>query len=388
MEALAYDKPLLEIRLPDRAFSFAEQGLAEPVQQFDLVAEKIEAILERGVPLERRNRVAAYMNDLFAYRDDKTPERIADMVGEMLQAQRIGALPSLSSPNPDSFPCSLILPVDDVPANQLLVTLQSIHEHVPSELFEIIIVDRSSSQQIYELLHQLEGDVAVIRGEPAWSFGECCNRAVAQARGRYLVFLKPGLVVCPGWLEGLLNAAGDCEANGVVGGRMLSPNGLLWHMGVAFDANQSPFSIYRMLPADFKGAQREREFKAVESPFLVEREFFCRLGGFSTDLANRFEDIDFCLRAQQEGRRVLYTPSSTILRVQASWLPNPEQDRLNCYRFYGRWTGSLWQDDDRYLEEDGLTHDDLSSLYRDLASRLADHAKDAAVCSGAVAETV
>jgi len=266
--------------------------------------------------------------------------------------------------------------------------LQSIHEHVPSELFEVIIVDRSSNQQIYELLHQLEGDVAVIRGEPAWSFAECCNRAIAQARGRYLVFLKPGLVVCPGWLEGLLNAAGDSKDNAVVGGRVLSPNGLLWHIGVAFDANQSPFSIYRMLPGDFRGVQREREFKAVESPFLVEREFFCRLGGFSADLANRFEDIDFCLRVQQEGRRVLYTPSSTILRVQASWLPNPEQDRLNCYRFYGRWTGSLWQNDDRYLEEDGLTHDDLSSLYRDLASRLADHKKDAAVCGGAVAETV
>jgi GT2 family glycosyltransferase len=389
MEALAYDKPLLEIRLPDRAFSFAEQGLAEPVQQFEHVAEKIEAILDRGVPPERLDRIEAYMKDLFAYRDDKTPQRIADMVGEMMRARKLGPLPLLSSPQPDSFPCSLILPVDDGPANQLLSTLQSINEHVPSELFEVIIVDRSSSQQIHDLLNQLEGDVAIIPGEPGWTFAECCNRAVVQARGRYLAFLKPGFVICPGWLEGLLDAAKDRGPNSVVGGRVLNPNGLLWHIGVAFDANQSPFSIYRMLPAEFAGAQGEREFKAVESPFLVARELFCRLGGFSTDLINRFEDIDFCLRAQQEGRRVLYTPSSTLLRVQPSWLPSPEQDRLNCYRFYARWTGSLWQDDDRYLEEDGLTHDKLSALYRDLASRVADHMKDAGIyANGVVAETV
>ena len=378
MEALAYGKPLLEIRLADREFSFAQQGLAEPVDGFDHVAEKIEAILARGVPAERLDRVEVYMKDLFAYRDDKTPERITDMVGEMLQARKLPPRPSLSSPQPDRFACSLILPVGDVPANQLLGTLQSINQHVPAELYEVLIVDCSANQETHDLLNQLEGDVAIIPGEPGWSFSESCNRAAAQAGGRNLAFLKPGHVICPGWLEGLLQSADENRAVGVVGGRVLDPNGLIWHVGVAFDANQSPFSLYRMLPSDFAGVQSKREFKAVESPFLVARDLFCRLGGFNTDLVNRFEDIDFCLRVKEEGRRVLYTPSSTIIRAEPSWLPDPEQDRLNCYRFYARWTGSMWQDEDSYLKEDGLTHDDLSSLYRDLASRIGDRVRNPA----------
>jgi hypothetical protein len=38
---------------------------------------------------------------------------------------------------------------------------------------------------------------------------------------------------------------------------------------VAFDINQSPFPLYRLLPPDFSGALWQREFRAVETPFLV-----------------------------------------------------------------------------------------------------------------------
>jgi len=142
-------------------------------------------------------------------------------------------------------------------------------------------------------------------------------------------------------------------------------------MGTAFDVNQSPFSLYRFLPPEFSGARRRREFQAVEFPFLVEREIFCRLGGFDPALHNRFEDIDFCLTAKKQTLRVIYTPHSVIVRAALSWEPNSQQGQINRIRFYAKWTGSLWQDDGDYLREDGLTHDTLSALYRELSSRVA-----------------
>ncbi len=379
MEALAYGKPLLEIRLPDRVFSFATQGLAEPVQGFDQISEKIEDILNDGMPPERLKRIDEYLNALFAYRDDKTPERIADMAGEMLAARARPRAPLPERSDPEHFVCSLILPVDHSPVGRVLETLQSINQHVPPELYEVLVVDASENQETRAILDQLEGDVTVIPGESTWNYSECCNRAAAHAQGRYLAFLKPGLVICPGWLEGLLRASEACPTPAAIGGRVLDLNGLIWHIGVAFDVNQSPFSLYRMLPGDFAGAQRQREFKAIEGPFLANKEVFCRLGGFSTDLVNRFEEIDFCLRARSENRHILYTPESTVLRADPSWLPNPADDRLSCYRFYARWTGAMWQDDDVYLREDGLTHDGLSGLYRDLATRVADQMKNTGV---------
>ena len=175
----------------------------------------------------------------------------------------------------------------------------------------------------------------------------------------------------PGWLEGMLRVAEEESDFGVAGGQILNPNGLLHHIGLAFDVNQSPFSIYRMMPPDFGGAVKQREFDAVEFPLLVSRELYCRLGGFNVALANRFEDIDFCLSVKQAGLRVLYTPSSVLTRAASSWLPARGIEPLNRISFYSKWTGSLWQNDAQYLREDGLTHDGVTALYRELAVRVA-----------------
>jgi len=148
---------------------------------------------------------------------------------------------------------------------------------------------------------------------------------------------------------------------------------------VAFDVNQSPFALYRFLPREFSGAQKKREFKAMEFPFLTSREIFCALGGFSPALHDRFEDLDFCLTANRSGIRALYTPQSVIVRRGVSWQPNAEQDQLNRIRFYSKWAGALWQDEQNYLKEDGLTHDALTAIYRDFAARLADGVNKAAV---------
>jgi GT2 family glycosyltransferase len=270
-----------------------------------------------------------------------------------------------------SFPCSIILPVDDAPPEALVATLESIANNTAGELFEVIIIDCSRRQEFKDLLSALGGDVKIVHGESDWNYSIACNRGAAAARGKYMAFLKPGLVVGDGWLEGLLEAAENQANTGVVGGVTLNENGLIWHVGIAFDANQAPFSIYRLLPREFAGVKKCRDFKALETPFLVTRELFCRLGGFSAELSNRFEDIDFCLRVQRAGLRVIFTPESAVTRQHVAWQSLKDQEQLNCIRFYSKWTGFIWQDDECHLQEDGLTHDALSALYRELAGRLA-----------------
>jgi GT2 family glycosyltransferase len=143
-------------------------------------------------------------------------------------------------------------------------------------------------------------------------------------------------------------------------------------MGTAFDVNQAPFSIYRLMPLEFSGARKRREFKALETPFLISRELFTQLGGFSAEFHNRFEDIDLCLRVKRNsGLRILFSPASVVTRGDVTWQAMGESEQLNRIRFYSKWTGSVWQDDESYLREDGLTHDTLSAMYRELAARLA-----------------
>ena len=371
MEALAFDKPLIEIRVPDKNYSFSERGVAELVQGFDELSEPIDRILGQGITPQRQDKVDAYLAHYFGFRDDKTVDRVVAMTAEMIEAKALTHWPALPMAEEERFACSVILPVDDSPLEAVLSTIKGLAAHVPPDLFEVRIVNAATRPEVREVLASLEGDVRIVQAEPGWSFSACCNQAAIEAQGKYLAFLKPGLIPCPGWLEGLLKTVETQQNVGLVGERVCHENGLIWHIGLAFDINQSPFSLYRLLPTEFSGTQKPREFKAREIPFLMSRALFCRLGGFSPDLTNRFEDIDLCLRLGECGQRILYTPESTILHTVPSWEPTLEQDRSNRIRFFARWAGSVWQDDDAYLQEDGLDHDRLSALYREFALRVA-----------------
>jgi len=377
IEALVMGKPLIEIPLPEQTYSYVGEGVAEPADGFDDLPTIIESLFAQGRSPERQRKVQSYLARHFTYQDDRAVDRVVEMAAEMLRARSDTSRPPLVAAGSARFAASLIVPVDSAPLEPLLATLSGIATHVPAHLFEVVLVNATNSKKARDLLASLGGDVRVIAGEPGWSFAECCNRAATEAEGEYLAFLKPGMVPCPGWLEGLLGTAEAQTDLGALGGRVCDRNGLLLHTGLAFDVNQSAFPLYRFLPPDFPGAQKRRDFQAVPLPFLVPRERFCALGGFSPDLTNRFEDVDFCLRARQAGLRVLYTPESVLMQTTESWTPAPARDQHNRMRFYARWTGSLWQDDERYLAEDGLSHDTLSALYRDFAGRVSAGARAA-----------
>jgi GT2 family glycosyltransferase len=371
LETLAFGKPLLEVRLPDQPYSYSEKGVAQQAYGFENLGAQIAAILGNGVPSETAAKVQTYLEHNFTYRDDKTMERIVDLVGLSIAARNEQPRPALRAAEAPSVPCSIILPVDDSAPEILLATLQGIADHSAPELYEVIIVDCAQSDQTKEILAALGGDVTIIPGHPSWNYSIACNAAAICARGKYLAFLKPGLNPEAGWLEGLLEVAEQESGFGIVGGQVLHNNGLLWHIGTAFDVNQSPFSLYRFMPGQFCGALTQREFCAREFPFLVSRELFCALGGLNPLLHNRFDDIDFSLAVKRAGRRVLYTPNSRTTYQASSWHPDAATKRASAIHFYSKWTGSLWQDDGAYLREDGLTHDTLGLLYRDLAGRVA-----------------
>jgi len=386
LEALAFGKPLLEVRMSDQRYSYSALGVAERVVGLEDIGDKIGAILTNGVAPAMAANIERYLAHNFSYRDDKTMERIVGLAEQALAAPGGDAKAPLLSPAPVRTAVSIILPVDNGAPETLLQSLEAIAQHTAPELFEVVLVNCAANRETRDLLESISGDVVLIDGKPDWGYAAACNAAAQKALGKYLVFLKPGLAPAPGWLESLLQVAeADCDV-GAVGGQVLHQNGLLWQIGVAFDVNQSPFALYRMLPREFAGANKQREFEAVEFPLLVCRELFCQLGGFNSELHNRFDDIDFCLTLRRAGLRVLYTPGCVMTRVAASWQVVPEKDVLSRIRFYSKWTGSLWQNDERYLREDSLTHDSLSALYREFAGRVAAGAAMLANDSAALAD--
>lgn len=371
LEALVYGKPLVEVRLRDQEYSFAAHGVAEAATGFEGIVKEAEALLNGGRTQQRMQQVEKYLDHNFAHRDGHTLDRMVRLVEQSIAARGQGRLAKLSGADSVQFPCTIVLPVDDVRPASLLATLEALGANTAGELFELVIVNCAADEETRQLVASLGGDVTVVTGTSQWSFAHACNRAAEIARGKYLAVLKPGVLPLAGWLESLLEVAESDPKVGVVGLQSLDPNGLVWHLGYAFDVNQSPFPIYRMLSPDFAGAAKSRQFRAVATPFLVGRDLYRSLGGFNEQLYNRFEDVDFCLTVKQAGFDVYYAAQSRMIVHGASWQPSAEADVDNRIRFYSRWTGHLWQNDEAVLLEDNLSHDVLSSLYRQMASGIA-----------------
>lgn len=102
---------------------------------------------------------------------------------------------------------------------------------------------------------------------------------------------------------------------GMVGARLLYPDGTLLHAGVALGASEGRPVHEGLASAPGESGplgrwMRRRTVSAVTGAFMaMRREVFEALGGFDENLAVGYNDIDFCLKARASGLRVLYNPA-------------------------------------------------------------------------------
>src|SRR3954447_14412840 len=152
----------------------------------------------------------------------------ASVPREQLSAAPIGPvlpLKSICFPQHEEVEVSIIIPV----FNQLeythacLASLQAVEEQTR---FEVIIVDDCSPDRTANALPQI-GGVNYLRNEKNSGFVASCNRCAKKARGKYLVLLNIDSSVKPGWLTALLYTFKQEGRAGIVGSRLLYPDGRL-----------------------------------------------------------------------------------------------------------------------------------------------------------------
>lgn len=221
--------------------------------------------------------------------------------------------------------------------------------------YELILVDNGSQDWTPEYLKSLGNSVTVISNTSNLGFAKACNQGAKAAKAKYLLFLNNDTLPQQGWLDALLSGI-EKDGADIVGAKLLYPNGRVQHAGVAFSKNGVGYHIFKNFAADSPAVNKKRFMQCVTAAcLLVSKRLFNELAGFDEQFRNGFEDVDFCLRAGQAGKRILYNPTAVVIHLEEQSEGRKQHDHENMQRYLTRWQGRVGVDDEAIYVAEGFS---------------------------------
>jgi N-acetylglucosaminyl-diphospho-decaprenol L-rhamnosyltransferase len=193
---------------------------------------------------------------------------------------------------------------------------------------EVIVVDHGSTDGTLELVRERFADARVIEQENR-GFGGGMNAGMRAASGDYLLLLNPDAWILGDGLEKLVAFAEGHREAGVVGPRLLHPDGSLqrsvrgfptpWRLATEFfflrkvAPRSRIFNAFHGGPADHESVY-EAEWLGGAC-LLVRRAALDSVGGFDESFFLFSEEVDWCYRFRQAGWKVLFYPGTEVVHV-------------------------------------------------------------------------
>lgn len=266
---------------------------------------------------------------------------------EFDQELGVEGYPALAVPQQLSPLVSIIIPV----YNQIDYTylcIKSIILNSGDVPYEIIVADDCSTDTTTKIQEIISG-VHVARTKKNLRFLLNCNHAAKQARGRYILFLNNDTQVQKGWLRPLVDLIESDARIGMVGSKLIYPDGrlqeaggILWRDGSAWNYGngQNP-----ALP----------EFNYVKevdyisgAAIMIRRELWESIGGFDERFAPAYcEDSDLAFAVRKAGYKVLYQPKSVVVHFEGVSNGTDTSSGLKAYqvenqkKFFEKWKNVL-----------------------------------------------
>ncbi len=240
-----------------------------------------------------------------------------------------------------------------IPAyNQVAFTLacvESLFAHQSRYRFEILVGDDASTDATAEAFKTPIAGLSHVRHRQNLGFLRNCNATASRARGRYLVLLNNDTQVLPGWLDELLDVLVANASVGLVGSKLVFPDGrlqecggIVWRDGSAHnvgrgeDPRRPEFCYLR--GTDFVSGA------SIALPTAIWRQ----LDGFDELFAPAYaEDVDLAFRVRAAGLYTLVQPLSQMLHFEGvSSGTDPQQGAkahqvANLEKIHQRWAGVL-----------------------------------------------
>lgn len=203
--------------------------------------------------------------------------------------------------------------------------LESLRRHADVR-HEVFVVDNASHDGTAEWVHRERPDVELI-SLPDNRFGIARNEALPRVSGRYTLFLDSDAILTPGAVRTMVEALDRNPGWGLVGPRLVYPDGGLQYSCRRFPPRSIPLMRRPPLSPFLERSQPVRRHQMEDIDHNRGRSVLYVLGAcqlFRTSIVERIgeldprlgwggEDIDWCLRVWDAGAEVRYLPEATVV---------------------------------------------------------------------------
>jgi GT2 family glycosyltransferase len=194
----------------------------------------------------------------------------------------------------------------------------------PVEL--IIVNNQSNDPATLAYLREIEKDarVKIINYDAPFNYAAINNLGVKQSKGEIVCLINNDIkVISPDWLREMVSHALRPEI-GAVGAKLYYPNNKVQHAGIILGVSGIAEHAHRRFSRETVGyvsrTHVSQNFSAVTGACMVlRRQVFDEVNGLDeVNLPVAFNDIDFCLRIQARGYRILWTPYAELYHLESA----------------------------------------------------------------------
>ena len=214
----------------------------------------------------------------------------------------------------------------------LINCLKSIYRQESDLNFEVIVVDNCSKDGSVKMVRELFPETKLLENKQNLGFAHANNQGFFQSNGRNILFLNPDTVVLPGAFKKTVRFIDQHPEIGVVGCKILNPDGSLQYSCRSFPNLLNYFLestfLYKIFPGNrivgrfymthFEYDLTEEVDVILGAFLLIKREVLKEVGKFDERFFIYSEETDLCYRVRKAGKKVLFFPEAEIIHYGGS----------------------------------------------------------------------
>jgi GT2 family glycosyltransferase len=203
--------------------------------------------------------------------------------------------------------------------------LQSIYQSdLATVSFEVVVVDNASTESPDFLKSEFPA-IRLIKNHLNLGMGAGNNVGARQALGEFLLVLNPDTELEPQAIKTMLRYAREHEEAGVIGPKLLYPDGERQISCYHFPSVFTPVMRRTFVGRFFKSKLNDYLMKSYDldkiiqvdwlmgSCLLIKKSLFMSVGQFDERFFMYYEDTDLCRRISEAHKKNIYFPLATVI---------------------------------------------------------------------------